>query len=97
MGAGYLNFFFFLIIDVWTVNPSQYDSHYDSDIWSVDDTSANWANSPVVHDDTLEVEIQFFPPSTNYKYKCTIDVYIENEETDVNDTDSSSWFIFMTE
>lgn len=88
------SFYFILTIDLWQETPPVYIDHYDSHAWTEsNEWSSNWVNVPVVHSDTVSVEISWQPSIENRMYKCALDVYIENIDADVIDTDSESWFI----
>ena len=91
------SFYFLLSIDLWQETPPEYIEHHGSDSWEeLNEDSGNWANFPVVHTDTLSVEIAWQPPPTNHMYKCTLDVNMENIDDEVTDSDSESWFITCT-
>jgi hypothetical protein len=88
-------FTYYLHIELWKKNPPEYIEFYDANSYSENDNSANWANLPNVHQQSLSVEIVWIPPQVNQMYKCTLTAYLKNfyPEPDVDDTESDSWFI----
>jgi hypothetical protein len=88
------SFYFLLTIDLWEVSPPQFYQPYGTDSWSeLNEDSTNWANVPVIHEETLSIEIAWIPEPHEYMYKCTLDVYITNDDVPVSDSDQETWFI----
>jgi len=97
------SFNFELEIELWTwvvwhpVWEFLSDTGFDN--WGVvNNQSALWLNDPHVYSETLDVEIVWYEPHPEWqywRYKCILDVYIENHDEDVIDTDQEIWWIDM--
>jgi hypothetical protein len=86
-------FNYILEIELWQQNPPMSISLWGVDDWRVTDNSANWLNVPVVHQDILSEEIAWISPQENRMYKCRLTAYIYNDEFEISDEESDSWFI----
>lgn len=92
-------FTYLLTIELWQVFPypdGEFIEITGTDRWNDTNWSSNYLNAPVVHTDTLSVEIAWYAPGS-YKYKCILDVYICNINATVMDADSETWWITMAE
>lgn len=98
--AIYFKFRFELYVDLFYTGSNEFITavgydNYTSNNWPALDSSGNWLNFPVVHTDTLEVQVNCDDSGLTY-YRCTATCYIYNDDEEVSDFDTDVWNITMT-